>query len=89
MDHPETRPGEVYVDDARMADWPYSHLSGLKTLRLGETSYDLLEGTPLHPLAWRPMFVSTREAGTYKYIMAQRRANIRAGKNPDGSPKDK
>jgi hypothetical protein len=88
MDHPEAKKDEHFVGYHSSIDWPCSYLKGLKTARLGEIAYDVLTGEPLGPDSrWRPLFVHTREVGTYRYIMSQRQANLDAGRHADGRPR--
>lgn len=81
--HPECKRGEMFLGNTT-AGRIAPHLAGLKTIRLGEQSYDL-DGKKLPPERHRPLIIHESESGAYDRIMMARfRAIGRGGTSDHG-----
>lgn len=59
---------EIFVGNTQLKNWPHPWLKGLKTLRLGEQSYDI-HGKELPTDKYRPVYVGKSEYNEYNRQM--------------------
>jgi len=79
--HPEQTADEVFVGNTRSVSGIPSHLSGLKTARLGRVAYDL-DGKKIANDYMLPLLIGKEEAAQYDRIMMARLSAASRGGQP-------